>query len=281
MAISELTTEQVDTRRRSWDSFDTSSPSSLTLASCSTPPSPMIHTPTDSMFSEDPHLQKRLSERSVSFMTPCPSLELPPPPDYLDCLLQQRRMQKCQSLVLPREEEGNEVLPPYECTVYKMGYLLAKCEMEGPGRMSHRRSWRKYYIEVWGTILRIYSSDPNQKGSRLMWQKQKNGPLKEFSLAGAEAKRAIDYNKRPHVLRLSLMDGPQMLLRLPSKVEMISWIEHLQAAINISLDLEYRQMPRFVTLYHRRLAADTLAPRAVQLELARERRRMAQQEALI
>lgn len=52
-----------------------------------------------------------------------------------------------------------------------------------------------------------------------------------LSLAGAEAGRAWDYTKRPHSLRLTTAHGPQMLLRLPTHVEMISWIEHLQAGM--------------------------------------------------
>ncbi|KAI7885381.1 PH domain-like protein [Lichtheimia hyalospora FSU 10163] len=209
------------------------------------------------------------------------------PPDYLESVIHLPRWEKCKSLVLPREE-GHEELPPYKCTVFKMGPVRVKPEMDAPGVQTRWRHWRKYYIEVWGTMLRVYNSDPNSRASMLGWwlrgsnsKHQKPQPIMTMSLAGAEAKRALDYAKRPHVLRLTLADGPQWLVRLPSKVEMISWIEHMQAAINISLDLEQRPMPKFITLPHRRLAADTLTPRAVELELARERRRMAQHEILI
>lgn len=50
-----------------------------------------------------------------------------------------------------------------------------------------------------------------------------------ISLAGAEACRALDYFRRPNALRLTTQQGPQLLMRLSSHVEMISWIEHLQA----------------------------------------------------
>lgn len=50
-----------------------------------------------------------------------------------------------------------------------------------------------------------------------------------ISLAGAEACRALDYFRRPNALRLTTQQGPQLLMRLSSHVEMISWVEHLQA----------------------------------------------------
>jgi hypothetical protein len=61
------------------------------------------------------------------------------------------------------------------------------------------------------------------------WHKYYYTPIFTFSLAGADASRALDYFRRPNALRLSIQQGPQLLLRLPSHVEMISWIEHLQA----------------------------------------------------
>jgi hypothetical protein len=44
--------------------------------------------------------------------------------------------------VSPRPEEGSESLPRYTCTVYKMGYLLVKREMDRPGVKARNRSWR-------------------------------------------------------------------------------------------------------------------------------------------
>lgn len=137
------------------------------------------------------------------------------------------------------------------------------------------------------------------------WSRYYYQPIHTLSLAGAEAGRAWDYTKRPHVLRLTTAHGPQLLLRLSSHVEMISWIEHLQAgnvnilfsfqwgctlissssmyiAINISLDLEQRPMPKFMTLPNRASINGTpMTSRALEIERARERRRRSQREMLI
>ncbi|KAI9262349.1 hypothetical protein BDA99DRAFT_560191 [Phascolomyces articulosus] len=222
-----------------------------------------------------------------------------PPPDYLDTALM-KRWEKCKSCIIPREEEGREELPPYKCTVYKMGHVYIKRELDSPGVRTRWRSWRKLYVEVWGTILRIYRAPPHgdHHGHRYrllsrqpllatrlplsQWNRYYYSPLATISLAGAEAGRAWDYTKRPFSLRLTTAHGPQMLLRLSSHVEMISWIEHLQAAINISLDLEQRPMPKFMTLPSRAaLTGSTMNARTLEIERAREQRRRTQREMLI
>ncbi|ORY90536.1 hypothetical protein BCR43DRAFT_447167 [Syncephalastrum racemosum] len=203
-----------------------------------------------------------------------------------------KRWEKCRSCIIPREEEGREELPAYQCTVYKMGHVYIKREMDAPDTRSRWRSWRRLYVELWGTILRIYRAPPHEANkqrlgrhlpSRLaQWNKYYYAPQAVISLAGAEAGRAWDYTKRPHSLRLTTAHGPQLLLRLSSHVEMISWIEHLQAAINISLDLEQRPMPRFMTLPTRAaLTGSAMSPRALELERAREQRRREQREILL
>ncbi|KAF7730294.1 hypothetical protein EC973_002538 [Apophysomyces ossiformis] len=208
------------------------------------------------------------------------------PPDYHDTALM-KRWEKCRSCVIPREEEGREELPPYQCTVYKMGYVFIKREMDAPGIRSRWRSWRKLYAELWGTVLRIYRSAPNDMDRRLLskWPffsfHRGQQTLMSISLAGADASRALDYTKRPHSLRLTTAHGPQLLLRLPTNMEMISWVEHLQAAINISLDLEFRPMPKFITLPGRGLTATLNNSRAIELEQTREQRRRHQREILL
>lgn len=52
-------------------------------------------------------------------------------------------------------------------------------------------------------------------------------------------------------------------------------------AINISLDLEFRPMPKFITIPTRGLNATVLDARTIELERAREQRRRDQREILI
>ncbi|KAI9019469.1 hypothetical protein CLU79DRAFT_758952 [Phycomyces nitens] len=216
------------------------------------------------------------------------TLSLPPPPDYLESTL--GTWGRSKGPILPREEEGREELPPYKCTVYKIGYVNIKFEKDSPSTKSRWRLWRNLYVELWGTALRIYRSEPSDSASGLRlsrlpvlvpWNRYNSTPLLTLSLAGAEASRALDYTKKPNVLRLTVSNGPQLLFKQDTTIEMISWIEHLQAAINISLDLEHRPMPKFVTLYVRGSNEPTLAARTIELERAREVRRNAQEEVLI
>jgi hypothetical protein len=101
-------------------------------------------------------------------------------------------------------------------------------------------SCRKLYVELWGTVLRVYRAAPSKNKSNIdyrsyyrwpqyYYHRYYYTPISTISLAGAEASRALDYFKRPNALRLTTQQGPQLLLRLSSHVEMISWVEHLQA----------------------------------------------------
>lgn len=72
--------------------------------------------------------------------------------------------------------------------------------------------------------------------------------LYRFSMQQAEAGLASEYTKRPHVLRFHAATGEQLLIRTEEEIDMVSWIEHLQASANISQDLDRRPMPRFLTM---------------------------------
>jgi hypothetical protein len=79
-------------------------------------------------------------------------------------------------------------------------------------------------------------------------------------LQGAKVGWASDYDQRAYTIRLySAVTGEQLLLRPLSEanrhdgqqtrlIEMIEWIEQIQAAINISMDIDQQCMPTFVTL---------------------------------
>ncbi|KAL0091542.1 hypothetical protein J3Q64DRAFT_1635154 [Phycomyces blakesleeanus] len=221
------------------------------------------------------------------------------PPDYHDSVLQKRW--ESRQPVLPREEEGSEILPDYKCTIFKMGHVYVKREFEKPGVRSRRRGWRKLYLEVWGTVLRIYRASPKEGSiysssssspsssplttcsskSTSHWHKYYYTPITTISLAGADATRALDYTKRPNSLRLTTVNGPQYLLRLPTVTDMTLWIDSLQAAINISLDLEHRPMPKFLTMPARAHNVSNLDTRMLAIERARQQRLRDQAEVLI
>ncbi|KAI8375526.1 hypothetical protein BD560DRAFT_367971 [Blakeslea trispora] len=230
---------------------------------------------------------------SMPVQLPSQKQNITPPPDYTSTIFG-RRLDRCRSMIIPREEEGREELPGYSCSVFKMGYVHVKSELDAPNMRSKWRAWRKLYIELWGTVLRVYRAKPvkNQtdiknyyrwplKTPYYYYHKYYYTPIFTISLAGAEASRALDYFRRPNVLRLMTQQGPQFLMKLSSHVEMISWVEHLQAAINISLDLEHRPMPKFMSIPTRALISASSDPRTIELERIREQRRRDQRETLI
>lgn len=62
-------------------------------------------------------------------------------------------------MIVPREEEGQEFLPQYGCSVHIEGYLPRKMEFSSPGVQAKDRSWRKQYFVLHGTCLRVYRTD--------------------------------------------------------------------------------------------------------------------------
>ncbi|CAO3589390.1 unnamed protein product [Absidia cylindrospora] len=147
-----------------------------------------------------------------------------------------------------REEEGKEELPPYECTIYKMGYMMVKNELDGPDKKSKTRSWRKLYMMLWGTNVRAYKTIP-------MTELEEKKPIWCYSMQDAEAGQPSDYCKYRHVIRLRIHQGPQLLIRAKDEGDQMEWIEHLQASVNVSLDLDERKMPQFITSSRRRRRA--------------------------
>jgi len=67
--------------------------------------------------------------------------------------------------------------------------------------------------------------------------------LRAYTLQNAESGLASDYLKRKNVIRVR-MEGEQFLLQARDVAEVIIWIEGIQAATDIALDLDDRPMPK-------------------------------------
>ncbi|KAF9482337.1 hypothetical protein BDN70DRAFT_801724 [Pholiota conissans] len=67
--------------------------------------------------------------------------------------------------------------------------------------------------------------------------------LRGYTLQNAESGLGADYLKRRNVIRVRL-EGEQFLLQAQDVEMVVEWIEALQAATNIALDLDERPMPR-------------------------------------
>ncbi|ORX60569.1 PH domain-like protein [Hesseltinella vesiculosa] len=201
--------------------------------------------PESTLFSASLPLVQRIDTKTES---QC-STQLLPPPSYDQPPLQIHPVE-------PREEEGNEDLPPYECTVSWMDYTFLKKEMDAPHKQARYRYWRKVYLVLWGTTIRAYKKIPkdfdqvNGKSKKPLWC---------YSMQHAEAGLATDYRKRRNVIRLRIHQGPQFIIRTNSDQDQLLWLEHIQASVNVSLDLDDRKMPYFITSSRRRARRARLA----------------------
>ncbi|KAI9631041.1 hypothetical protein KEM48_013297 [Puccinia striiformis f. sp. tritici PST-130] len=211
----------------------------------------------------------------------------------------------------PREEEGREKLPPYNCAIHLEGWMPRKMEFKSPGVQAKDRAWRRQYVIVHGTMIRVYRSDPHAHSvaasddpysshfvhgkstsplaSKCGMSSNSNSTvapplhfhqgqydsapvtsLKEaalvkatqfpthhnclhrvYSLQNAESGLAADYVKKKYIVRVRA-EGEQFLLQAKDDRGVIDLIEALQAATNVSLDLDIRPLPKFITLPRRR-----------------------------
>ncbi|KAG8925581.1 hypothetical protein FRC01_009969 [Tulasnella sp. 417] len=59
-----------------------------------------------------------------------------------------------------REEEGKEVLPRYTCRVHFEASVMRKMEFDYPGILAKDRSWKRVYVVLNGTTLRVFKQNP-------------------------------------------------------------------------------------------------------------------------
>jgi len=177
---------------------------------------------------------------------PVTSNELPPYysklPSYYDIVDRKR----IKSL------EEHEELPPYSCSVHKSGYIFKKNEFSSKGLRSKDRSWKRQYLYLWGTFLRIYKSEPVDIN--------RVAPIREFGMQNVQIGLAKDYAKKSNVIRLRISNGHQFLIQGQDHGECLSWIEKLQSSVNVSTTLDEREMPMFITLPMRRRRAGMTIP---------------------
>lgn len=137
-----------------------------------------------------------------------------------------------------REElPSYDMLPSYECTVYKEGYVRMKKELSVGGFIEIKdRSWNIVYFKLRGTLLQLFKTQTSEFA------------FKDISMLKGNCGMAHNYKKHDQVLRLCLESKEQYLIRPNDLPDTVSWFEHLQSAINISTDIDKRRMPRILTL---------------------------------
>lgn len=174
-------------------------------------------------------------------------------------------------------------LPGYSPAVYQYTLILKKNEWNSPYESSTGRSWRNYIMEINSTQLNFYALDnlpilsKIKKASKtknyyefstiefefIMNEINKN-PAKfinsktlvsSFSLQFTKFGLPADYKKKNNCLRLRI-EAEQILLHFNSIDDMLNWSNYLSTGINVSLDLDLRELPKDRTVPRRRRNRD-------------------------
>lgn len=122
------------------------------------------------------------------------------PPTY-DDTLQEKSLPPSRFKIEPREEEGNEQLPEYTCSLHKEAIFDHKMEMISPFDRAGKRKWGKTYAILHGTLLQLYkpkrvpffSKVPQQIGKPLGYTPGEM--VRSYTLQLAEIGVAADYRK--------------------------------------------------------------------------------------
>lgn len=190
-----------------------------------------------------------------------PGPERPPP------YSQVKSSRKITFPVYERPEDS--VLPNYTPAVYMTALVLRKVEWLSPYEASPVRGWKNVIMEINSTQLNFYSIDSVPVVGKVKKSKTKKHfdftPLehdiilesvrqnpskfltpatlvKSYSLQHAKVGLPIDYKKRNSCLRLRC-ETEQFLIQFSTLEDLIKWANYLSTGINVSLDLEVREMP--------------------------------------
>ncbi|KAI6874177.1 hypothetical protein KC323_g833 [Hortaea werneckii] len=128
-------------------------------------------------------------------------------------------------------DADTSTLPKYSNELSGAAHFLLKPELADPKSPWPHRRWCKVALCLQGTQVSI-----RQASGFLLCQR----PL---SLQGADAGLAPDYSKRPYVFRLRA-EGFQFLLAAADGLSALNWVDKLNAAALVSLDLDEREEPR-------------------------------------
>lgn len=76
------------------------------------------------------------------------------------------RSQSTSSKIMPREDEGREPLPDYSCAVHIEGWMPRKVEFTAPGLQANNRAWKRRYVILHGTSIKILRDAPMEAQSQ-------------------------------------------------------------------------------------------------------------------
>ncbi|CAG8951917.1 hypothetical protein HYFRA_00005722 [Hymenoscyphus fraxineus] len=170
--------------------------------------------------------------------------------------------------IQPREDEGQEVLPPYSCAISLENVFLRKTELEGAVHRAQDRNWYREIVTLQGTALSFHK----YKGGNVFGKEGKNdtatgakrGPLlRTYNLQHAEVGVAADYlnpstlissnflltipARKRFVIRIRA-EADQFLLSCNKIETLVLWLQSLFAAIDLAAPLDDRDLPRDLSI---------------------------------
>ncbi|PNS21481.1 hypothetical protein CAC42_1260 [Sphaceloma murrayae] len=222
----------------------------------------------------------RSSERRVTsyfnqFSSRC-AVSNDTPPSYSNAVRQARFPPSPRHL-----DNGNEILPKYTCTVFKEGPMQMRLESCSPFLILPFQEWRPVYVILQGTQLNIHKLKSTVVGKAQAFSAGRL--LRKYTLQHAEIGLAPDiahsvlvptcrlaslippmarrraHEKDPELFRVEHQYGlrirselDQFVLTYAAEDQIMSWINHVSAGIDIAAPIDERNMPRQCTMPRRR-----------------------------
>lgn len=139
----------------------------------------------------------------AGYFNALPISRLPTAPPTYDDTLQEKSLPPSRFKIEPREEEGNEQLPVYTCSLHREAVFDHKMELSSPFDRAGKRNWGKVYAILHGTLLQLYKPKrvPFFSSGKKLHQAGKpvghtaGKMLKSYTLQLAEIGIAADYRK--------------------------------------------------------------------------------------
>ncbi|KAB8296917.1 hypothetical protein EYC80_002326 [Monilinia laxa] len=155
--------------------------------------------------------------------------------------------------IQPREDEGREELPGYSAGISLENVFMRKMELQGAIHRASDRNWYRVFATLQGTLLSFHKI----KGSGVFGRERGEGKgtpdlpagaktgslLASYNLLHADVGIAADYVKKHYVIRVRA-EADQFLLSCVKIETFVTWLQSLFIAIDLSMPLDERQIPR-------------------------------------
>ncbi|KAI9645980.1 hypothetical protein NHQ30_005418 [Ciborinia camelliae] len=173
------------------------------------------------------------------------------PPSY-DASVRSQKM-RSRLNIQPREDEGRETLPGYSTGISLENVFMKKMELQGAIHRASDRNWYRVLATLQGTLLTFHKFKGSgvfgrERGDRkgtpdLPAGTRKGSLLGSYNLQHADVGIAADYVKKNYVIRVRA-EADQFLLSCVKIETFVIWLQSLFIAIDLSMPLDERQIPR-------------------------------------